>query len=43
MSPAAGTELLQRNLVGLQFAVLGRGVVATFAGIASQSDYVTHF
>ena len=42
MRPTARTELLHRDLVGLQFAVLGRGIVASFAGITSQSDYVTH-
>jgi hypothetical protein len=31
---ASRTEFLDRKLVGLRFLVLGRGVVARFAGLA---------
>ena len=40
---ARGAELLDRELFGLLLFILGRGVVASFATVASQRYQVSHF
>jgi hypothetical protein len=40
---ASRTEFFDRKLVGLRLLVLGRGVVARFAGLARKRNQISHY
>jgi hypothetical protein len=42
MAPAARTEFLYRELVGLAFFVFARRVITPFAAVALKSNQISH-